>query len=116
MIYASGFTLEKIAAMQEHGIRGACKVGIPPSNAPDLEPSILQGNMGKNWFNCSPNSNRLCRMVLIWPLVSSYPCSFFRLKFQTNLPIVGVYWTYLVLRVYGVYAHSKDASVCLSII
>ena len=25
MIYSSGFTLEKIAAMQEHGIRGAHK-------------------------------------------------------------------------------------------
>ena len=25
MIYASGFTLEKIAAMQERGIRGACE-------------------------------------------------------------------------------------------
>jgi len=65
MIYASGFTLEKIAAMQEHGIRGAHKAGIPPSNVPNLEPSILQGNMGKNQLDCSLNSNRICRMVLI---------------------------------------------------
>lgn len=32
MVYASGFTLERIAAMQEHGIRGACKVGTLSPN------------------------------------------------------------------------------------
>lgn len=30
MIYASGFTLERIATMQEHGIRGARKIDTPP--------------------------------------------------------------------------------------
>lgn len=48
MIFASGFALEKIATMQEHGIKG-----VPLSQ--DLHgnlklisnsPSIFQGNMG----------------------------------------------------------------------
>lgn len=47
MIYASGFTLEKIAAMQEHGIRGAQKLDTLPSNVGSPELSILQGDMGK---------------------------------------------------------------------
>lgn len=33
MIYASGFTLERIAAMQEHGIRGTHKADILSSSA-----------------------------------------------------------------------------------
>jgi len=64
--------------------------------------------MGKNPLNCSPSSDRLCRMVLIWLLVSLSPSNFL---FQTDLSLVSVYWAYLVLRVYGVYAHSEGLSV-----
>jgi len=113
MIYASGFTLEKIAAMQEHGIRGAQKLDILLPNVGLPKPSILQGDMGKNPFDCIPRSDRLCRMVLIWLSVRSCLSHFL---FQTDLPLVSVYWAYLVLRVYGVYAHSKGPSVCFDAI
>ena len=48
MIYALGFTLEKIAAMQEHGIKGS---GSPvplcqTASRLILDVSLLQGNMG----------------------------------------------------------------------
>jgi hypothetical protein len=33
MIYACGFTLEKVAAMQEHGIRGEHEANALPSDA-----------------------------------------------------------------------------------
>ena len=109
MIYASGFTLEKIAAMQEHGIRGAHKPNIFTRAWAHLEASIFQGDMGKNLLNCSPSSDQLRRMVLIWPSVSLHPPLF---SLQTDLLLVSVYWAYFVLRVYGVYAHSKGPMVC----
>jgi len=57
MIYASGFTLEKIAAMQEHGIRGAHKSDILSCTLVNPEPSVLQGDMGKAHLTCIPSSD-----------------------------------------------------------
>lgn len=33
---------------------------------------------------------------------------FFLVKLEPDLPLVSVYWAYLILRVYGVYARSKS--------
>ena len=35
---------------------------------------------------------------------------------QADLLLVSVYWAYIILRVYGVYARSMGASVCLGVI
>lgn len=75
-----------------------------------LESSILQRDMGKNPLSHSPRSDQLSRTVSIWPSVSLYPSRFLP---QFNSPLVSVYWAYLALRVYGVYAHSKGPSVGL---
>lgn len=74
MVYALGFTLEKVAAMQEHGIKGSSvftfaielriiKLGFT---------SLFQGNMGKSiiisewiFFHVSPRTDS------IWLSVSS---------------------------------------------
>lgn len=46
MIYALGFTLEKVAAMQEHGIRGVSNY-MHEVNLSHIADSLLQGNMGR---------------------------------------------------------------------
>ena len=65
MTYASGFTLERIAAMQEHGLSGAREINDPPRIQTDTSSSILQGNMGKYYISCGSSPDRLCRMALI---------------------------------------------------
>ena len=69
--------------------------------------------MGKNPLNRSHNSDQLRRTVSIWRLVSSHS---FSSLLRANFPSVSVYWAYLVLRVYGVYAPSKGPSVRLGTI
>lgn len=49
MVYALGFTLEKIAAMQEHGIKGFIPYSLHcVSSAYFIFISIFQGNMGSS--------------------------------------------------------------------
>ncbi len=53
MIYALGFTLEKIAAMQEHGIHGLSEIITFLQTLRDLTfVSFLQGNMGTSSSVC----------------------------------------------------------------
>ena len=49
MIFALGFALEKVAAMQEHGIKGT---PFLPDNmkVTFILPSIFQGNLGTSWL------------------------------------------------------------------
>ena len=46
MIYALGFTLEKLAAMQEHGVKGRSFPTCRPLFSPVPELSVHSRNMG----------------------------------------------------------------------
>lgn len=46
MIYALGFTLEKLAAMQEHGVKGRSFPNCGPLCSPVPEFSLHSRNMG----------------------------------------------------------------------
>jgi len=46
MIYALGFTLEKLAAMQEHGVKGSSFSTCCPRFSPTPEFSLHSRNMG----------------------------------------------------------------------
>jgi len=46
MVYALGFALEKVAAMQEHGIKGMCSISNVGQIAKYSLGSILQRNLG----------------------------------------------------------------------
>lgn len=47
MVYALGFTLERLAAMQEHGIKGRCSFSLLPT--PLNLHSLFQGYLGKHY-------------------------------------------------------------------
>ena len=46
MVYALGFTLEKLAAMQEHGVKGRSFPTSGPLFSPTSEFSLHSRNMG----------------------------------------------------------------------
>jgi len=72
MIYALGFTLEKVATMQEHGIHGLYQT-IKLLGCEKLKlSSLFQGDMGMflgSIINSANWSRLWSRMVLIWLLV-----------------------------------------------
>lgn len=46
MVYSLGFTLEKVAAMQEHGIKGEYDDPLRPHEGAHFFTSLFQGYMG----------------------------------------------------------------------
>lgn len=73
MVYSLGFTLEKIAAMQEHGIKGAFSNQSRWPGADDRAKSTSRGHgcvAGCSRIRVSISSiDAPCRMVSIWHLV-----------------------------------------------
>lgn len=63
MVYALGFTLEKLAAMQEHGMKGieVIQLSYMPSAHCFLYISVLQGNLGAQLsaLNLVPTPNTI---------------------------------------------------------
>lgn len=109
MIYGLGFTLEKVAAMQEHGIRGVKNSVCLQKPSLTEDTSVFQRDMGQlaKLWSSSGNSPPV-RMDSMLHSV----CSFLDNEPGcTHTPSVSVYFTYALLRLYGVYNHSESCLI-----